>query len=70
MYVEKIEHNSNRKIINEMIGNIPSLNDPGVNNIYYKTHLNLYNIGNKTYPNCIYNKSFLNNLLKILIKLS
>ena len=45
-------------LVNDMIGNIPSLNQPGVNNINFNTKQNpLNNLNNKKYPNCIYNET-------------
>lgn len=57
LLINERDNSTKKKLINNMIGNIPSLNNPGVNNISYISKLNtrLNNLNDKKYPNCIYN---------------
>lgn len=59
LLINERDNSIKKKLINEMIGNVPSLNDPGSNNIHVSTEdgSRLYNLNDKRYPNCIYNNN-------------
>ena len=53
------DNSTKNNLVNDMIGNISSLNNPGINNISYVSKLNtrLNNLNDTVYPNCIYNEA-------------
>ncbi len=57
LLINERDNSVKKNLVNEMIGNLPSLNDPGVDNISYISKLapTLNNLNDKKYPNCIYN---------------
>ena len=59
LFMNERDNNSKKELINKMIGNIKSLNNPGYNNIFYNTDINigLNNLKSNKYPNCIYNEN-------------
>ena len=58
LFLNERDNNSKKKLVNNMIGNIESLYNPGNRNII-NTHgpLDITNTNNKIYPNCIYNEN-------------